>query len=242
MFRPTSQGENPRQHADYDKPRAENPLYAYVLPARAGRGRRDSDTLSELSAEARRLAEKYNAYELAIDPDITERDEDYLNLLKSAGFAINNTKYRPEYLQARYVYRLYLGGLDEESVFANFHSKTRYNIRLASKKGVNCRIGGREDLPAFHEIMKETAARDGFLARSLKYFEDMYDALAPENLRLYLAEFEGTPLAGAIAIYYGDKVWYLYGASSNRERKPHAELPYAVGNDTLGNRAWLRHI
>ncbi|NLG53950.1 MAG: peptidoglycan bridge formation glycyltransferase FemA/FemB family protein [Clostridiales bacterium] len=178
----------------------------------------DSDTLSELSAEARRLAEKYNAYELAIDPDITERDEDYLNLLKSAGFAINNTKYRPEYLQARYVYRLYLGGLDEESVFANFHSKTRYNIRLASKKGVNCRIGGREDLPAFHEIMKETAARDGFLARSLKYFEDMYDALAPENLRLYLAEFEGTPLAGAIAIYYGDKVWYLYGASSNSER------------------------
>ena len=43
----------------------------------------------------------------------------------------------------------------------------------------------------------------------------MYKELAPENLRLYLAHFEGNIIAGTLAIYYGDKVWYLYGASSN---------------------------
>ena len=29
---------------------------------------------------------------------------------------------------------------------------------------------------------------------------------------------EGAPIAGTLAIHYGDKVWYLYGASSNEHR------------------------
>lgn len=178
----------------------------------------DVATLKELCDEARALAKKYNSYELSIDPDITEEDEAYLSDLKNAGFVINNTKNRPEYLQARYVFRLYLDGKTQEEIFAEFHSKTRYNVRLSERKGVTCRIGTKEDLPAFREIMVETAVRDGFMARSLKYFEEMYDILSPDNLRLYLIEYEGQAIAGAIAIYYGDKLWYLYGASSNRER------------------------
>ncbi len=177
----------------------------------------DTETLLELLAEARNLGDKYNAYELSIDPDITDEDP-YLNELCAAGFSVHNTKHRPEYLQARYVYRLPINGRNEEEVFAAFHSKTRYNVRLSAKKDITCRVGEKKDLPAFVEIMKETALRDGFMARSLKYFEDMYDALAPDNLRLYLVEYEGKAISGAIAILYGDKVWYLYGASSNRER------------------------
>ena len=178
----------------------------------------DRETLAELCAEAKKIAKEYNSYELSIDPDITEEDAAYLEDLKASGFVINNTKNRPEYLQARYVFRLYLDGKDKDQIFAEFHSKTRYNVRLSERKGVTCRIGMKEDLPAFREIMIETAVRDGFMARSLKYFEEMYDALSPENLRLYLIEYEGRAIAGAIAIYYGDKLWYLYGASSNRER------------------------
>ena len=30
-----------------------------------------------------------------------------------------------------------------------------------------------------------------------------------------MAFYEDKPIAGTIAIYYGDKVWYLYGASAN---------------------------
>ena len=178
----------------------------------------DRETLTELCNEAKKLAAKFHSYELSIDPDITDADTGYLEDLKAAGFVVNNTKRRPEYLQARYVFRLYMEGKTKDELFAEFHSKTRYNVRLATKKEVTCRIGGREDLPAFHEIMVETAVRDGFLARSLAYFEEMYDRLAPENLRVYLMEYQGVAIAGAIAIYYGDKLWYLYGASSNRER------------------------
>ena len=183
----------------------------------------DSDlaTLKELVDTVNELAVEFNAHSFSIDPDIEltrEDDKKYLETLESVGFKVNNTKNRPEFLQARYVYRLDLEGKTEDEIFAAFHSKTRYNVRLSERKGVTCRIGDKSDLPAFREIMVETAVRDGFMARSLKYFEDMYDHLAPENLRVYMMEFEGKAIAGAIAIYYGDKLWYLYGASSNRER------------------------
>ena len=40
-----------------------------------------------------------------------------------------------------------------------------------------------------------------------------------EHARLYMAfDPEGAPIAGTLAIHYGDKVWYLYGASSNEHR------------------------
>ena len=39
-----------------------------------------------------------------------------------------------------------------------------------------------------------------------------------DHARLYMAYLDGRPIAGTIAIAYGDKVWYLYGASSNADR------------------------
>ena len=42
----------------------------------------------------------------------------------------------------------------------------------------------------------------------------MLDAMG-DNARLYMAFYEDKPIAGTLAIYYGDKVWYLYGASAN---------------------------
>ena len=66
--------------------------------------------------------------------------------------------------------------------------------------------------------MVETGNRDDFLIRPLEYFEKMYDCMGKDYLRLIMADYEGQPISGAIAIYYGNKVWYLYGASSNEHR------------------------
>ena len=92
------------------------------------------------------------------------------------------------------------------------------NIRLAAKKGVEVREGTREDLKAFHKIMVETGSRDGFIIRPLEYFEKMYDNLAPEHMKLLMAYYDNEPISGVIPIFYGNKTWYLYGASSNKHR------------------------
>ena len=66
--------------------------------------------------------------------------------------------------------------------------------------------------------MVETGARDGFIIRSLSYFEKMYDEMAPEHMKLLMAYYDGKPISGVIPIFYGNKTWYLYGASSNEHR------------------------
>ncbi|MFI3313971.1 MAG: peptidoglycan bridge formation glycyltransferase FemA/FemB family protein, partial [Eubacteriales bacterium] len=91
-------------------------------------------------------------------------------------------------------------------------------IRVAIKKGVEVKLCGKEMVPDFARIMLETGVRDGFVTRQPEYFANMLDNLGEEHCRLYMAFHEGKPIAGTLAIAYGDKVWYLYGASSNQSR------------------------
>lgn len=109
-------------------------------------------------------------------------------------------------------------GADE--VFAGFKSKWRYNCRLAERRGVKVRDGGREDLSSWYRVLVETAERDGFLVRGLGYFETIWDELQPLGmLRLLLAEHEGELIAGILCFRSGSRMTYVYGASSNRKRE-----------------------
>ena len=65
--------------------------------------------------------------------------------------------------------------------------------------------------------MITTGIRDGFITRPLEYFEKMYDCLG-EHMKLLMAYYEDKPISGVIVIIYGNKTWYLYGASSNEHR------------------------
>lgn len=176
----------------------------------------DKDTIKELVEGAKELAKKHKSYVLKIDPDVPANDEKFCKIMEDLKFRFNKSK-NFEGVQPRFVFRKNITGMSEDEVLASFESKTRYNVRVAIRKGVECRIGTREDLPAFCKVMMDTGVRDGFLPRSLEYFEKMYDEMG-DNLRLYLMYHDDKLLSGAVAILYGNKVWYLYGASSNEDR------------------------
>lgn len=179
----------------------------------------DISVMKQLTDGARELAKKYKAIVLRIEPDIESSDELFRSVVTNLGYKIkDDAKNFREEIQPRYVFRLDIKDKTEDEVFANFQQKTRYNIRLATKKGVTVKEGTREDLKDFHRIMVETGSRDGFIIRSLNYFEKMYDNLAPKHMRLLMAYYEGKPISGVIPIMYGNKTWYLYGASSNSHR------------------------
>ncbi len=179
----------------------------------------DEIILKDLTDGLKELARKYKAFTLRMEPDIKSSDEEFRNIIKRMGFKINDKgKNFSDGIQPRYVFRLDLKGKTEEEIFSEFHQKTRYNIRLAGRKGVEIREGSRDDLKEFHKIMVVTGKRDNFMIRPLEYFEKMYDCLAPEHLKLMMAYYEGKPISGIIDIIYGNKIWYLYGASSNEHR------------------------
>lgn len=179
----------------------------------------DKEVMSLLVSEVKNIAKKYKAYTLKLDTDVLVTDEEYPKLLRNLGFKLPKQNKNFEGIQPRFVFRINnLKGKTEEEVINSFESKTRYNIRLATKKGVTVKIAEKKDLADFHKIMLETGVRDGFVIRSLEYFEKMYDAMAPNHLRLYMAYLDNKPIAGTIATLYGNKCWYLYGASSNEHR------------------------
>ena len=179
----------------------------------------DISVLKQLTDGAKELAKKYKAIVLKIEPDIESDDQVFRDIVTNLGYKIkDDAKDFKDEIQPRYVFRLDIKDKTEDEIFAGFHQKTRYNIRLAMKKGVVVKEGTREDLKDFHKIMVETGARDGFIIRPLEYFEKMYDCLAPEHMKLLMAYYEDKPISGVIPIFYGNKTWYLYGASSNEHR------------------------
>ena len=187
----------------------------------AGRGPvcdpHDEEAIRDLIQGARQVGKRHRSYELKMDPAVLSSDTAFTDLMKKQGFMVSEDSKNFEGVQPRYVFRIDMQGRGEEELMASFQQKTRYNIRLAERKGVVVRICGRDMVPEFARIMRETGVRDGFITRDADYFSKMLEALG-EHARLYMAFYEDKPVAGTLAIWYGDKVWYLYGASSNEYR------------------------
>ncbi len=110
-----------------------------------------------------------------------------------------------------------------EAVLGSMKSKTRYNIRLADKKGVTVTEGGDDDLPRWYALYEETARRDQIGIHSLAYYQGLlrasrqYEGASPK-VQLLLAWHEGDLLAGNIVAYWKTRAAYLYGASSGVKR------------------------
>jgi lipid II:glycine glycyltransferase (peptidoglycan interpeptide bridge formation enzyme) len=96
--------------------------------------------------------------------------------------------------------------------------KTRYNIRLASRKEVDVSVSS--DLDAFHRLMLLTGERDAFGVHSLEYYRRAYDLFNPAGqCEILIAEYKSELLAGLMVFAYGKRAWYFYGASSNQHRR-----------------------
>lgn len=96
---------------------------------------------------------------------------------------------------------------EPDDILAAMSSKTRYNVRLSGRRPVTVRDGDATDLPTYHRILVATGARQGFTPLPRRYFEHMWDVLAPRGmLRLCVADVEGTPVAAQIAVAFGDTV------------------------------------
>ncbi len=112
---------------------------------------------------------------------------------------------------------------DNDTLLAAMKAKTRYNIRLAERKGIRIRPALRGELPTWYRLYKETATRDRIAIHSQKYYNDLLKIMNGNGSKrprceLLFAEHNGQVISGIIASYYNGAATYLYGASSNRHR------------------------
>src|SRR3989344_2610969 len=120
-----------------------------------------------------------------------------------------------------------------DELLKHMHEKTRYNIRVAERRGVTVREAtGNEAIDAFLSLNQETAVRDRFRSMPSAYIRATYNFCAAQGMaRIRLAECDGAVLAASIEMTYGDTATYLYGASSNTARNVMA--PYALHWDAI---------
>ncbi len=183
----------------------------------------DKETLSDLMEGIKALAKKYKSYEFMWDPCIEEKDTDIIKIFRDMGFT--HTENMPDLttVQVRNNYMLRnIEGKTEDEVIASFKPDWRNRIRKAARKGVVCKVCGKEALDDFYPIMEATGKRDGFSIRGKEYFAKMLDALGEEHCRLYVCYYteDGVeiPVSGAITTQYAGKTCYVYGASANHHR------------------------
>ncbi|GAB4420308.1 MAG: peptidoglycan bridge formation glycyltransferase FemA/FemB family protein [Anaerolineales bacterium] len=111
----------------------------------------------------------------------------------------------------------------EEEMLARMKQKTRYNIRLAGRKGVVVRTGTLDDLPMLYKMYAETSMRDGFVIRDEGYYHTVWKTFMQADMaEPLIAEVDGEPVAGIFVFYFADRAYYVYGMSRtvHREKMP----------------------
>lgn len=167
-------------------------------------------------------SQRLGAAVLKIEPELPDTPDNRA-LLTGYGFHLSR-----QTIQPRSTIMIDIAG-DEEAILQAMKSKWRYNIRLAKRKEVIVREATPADLPAINELMSVTGERDGFAVHSAAYYAAAYALLVPHHAVFLLAEYAGQPLAAIVVAAVGKTAWYLWGASSDRERNrmPNHALQWA---------------
>ncbi len=182
------------------------------------------------------LARRQGAVFLKLDPDLplgtgipgSEGETTDLNGSRLRGeISRRGWQFSSEQIQFQNTVILSLEASEEE-MLARMKQKTRYNVRLAAKKGVELRVGSQSDWATLYQMYAETSLRDGFVIREEAYYRKVWqiflkkaDSQNPIALPL-IAEVEGSPVAAIFLFLFAGRAYYVYGMSreAHREKMP----------------------
>lgn len=108
----------------------------------------------------------------------------------------------------------------EEELLKNMHQKTRYNIRVATKKGVHVEISDSpEALKKYLKLYFETTKRQGYFGHNENYHTKVYETFhMTGQVKFVIASFNKTPLVAWMLLVFKDTLYYPYGGSSHLHR------------------------
>jgi len=113
---------------------------------------------------------------------------------------------------------------NEKALLQNMKPKTRYNVRLSTRKGVRVRKADHQDLDIWYRLYKETCNRNRLFLHDIKFFRTIlgtkaHDIRSPAEVELLIAKIGKKPLAAIFLVYFGQRATYLYGSSSSANRR-----------------------
>ena len=160
-------------------------------------------------SEIDQLCHRRSVVFLKVEPDIWEKPEHLSR--PPVGFQASPHAIQPP--------RTILVNLDhdENQLLNQMKQKTRYNIRLAEKRGIE--VHPSRDIDTFYQLVTSTGKRDKFEVHNLEYYRKADQLFHPRGeCELFIAQYMGTPLAGLMVFSVGKRAWYFYGGSSEERR------------------------
>lgn len=162
------------------------------------------------------IGKEHNCIFIKLEPNIKASEFNPLEI-KSLPFDLRMPQ---KNLFTKFTFILDLKSTEEE-LLAKMKEKTRYNIRLAKRKGVQVREETSDQ--AFNEYLRltfETTKRQGFYAHDVAYHKKMWETLHPVGIaHLFTASYEGEILVTWIVFLFNHVLYYPYGASSLKHRE-----------------------
>jgi len=189
----------------------------------------DDQLRQRVLSDLENFAKESGAVHIKIDPDIVigrgvpgEVDEEPVpqGKLIEGEFSARGWLFSSDQIQYRNTFLIDLRQ-EEDQLMNRMKSKTRYNIRLASRKGITIRYGEDADLEYLYNMYADTSLRGGFTIRGEEYYNYLWQTFLGEDLdseidaiaQPIIAEFDGKPVAAAVMFRFGGRAWYLHGMS-----------------------------
>ncbi len=174
----------------------------------------------DMLGELVKIGKQFRCIFIKLEPNI-EKESIKLQSFKDAKFQIIPS---PHPLFTKYTFQLDITKSEEE-LLKNMHNKTRYNIKVAQKHGVQFQEDSSD--VAFEEYLRltfETTKRQQFYAHDERYHRLMWSTLASQGhllqgfAHLFTAIYQGKILVAWIVFLFNDVLYYPYGASSIEHR------------------------
>ncbi|OGG08115.1 hypothetical protein A3D05_05245 [Candidatus Gottesmanbacteria bacterium RIFCSPHIGHO2_02_FULL_40_24] len=168
----------------------------------------------EMLDEFMKIGASENLIFIKIEPNIEKKNLVISDLKKD--FPVKES---PHPLFTRYTFRLNMNRSEDE-LLSVMHHKTRYNIKLAEKKGVYVvEDNSDEAFNKYLALLDETTVRQKFYAHTPKYHRLMWETLKPAKIaRLLLAKYKDQggekTLVAWVLFLFNNVMYYPYGASS----------------------------
>lgn len=161
----------------------------------------------ELADALTKIGRDNNCAFIKVEPDIEVKTEPF------STFPTFLPSPKPLFTKYNFIIDL---TLSEEELLKNMHPKTRYNIRLAEKKGV--KVEERTDDKAFAIFLKlyfETTNRQGYLGHNPSYHKKVWESFKKNNqARILIATYKNKPLTAWLLLNFKDTLYYPYGGST----------------------------
>ncbi len=189
----------------------------------------DDQLRQRVLSDLENFAKESGAVHLKMDPDIVigrgvpgEEDEEPVPQGKfiEGELSARGWLFSSDQIQFRNTFLIDLRQ-EEDQLLNRMKSKTRYNIRLASRKGITIRYGDDTDLDYLYKMYADTSLRGGFTIRGEEDYNYLWQIFMGKDLdseidaiaQPIIADFDRKPVAAAVMFRFGGRAWYLHGMS-----------------------------